>query len=106
MNTDYAAGAKDIGELFGFPEGIPVYTVGPGRRKRLLDRQEGIDLDKQNRFVIGRAIEWMHSPECRGSKFIEAHRPLRGIFPFLAVADELGLLERVPGGNGWLRPSN
>ena len=55
-----------------------------------------------------RAVEWMLNPEGRGSSgsnFCESHRPLRGILPFLAVADELDLLERIPGAAGWLMPA-
>ena len=47
--------SKDIGELFGFPQHIPVYAVGANGRKRRLDPQETIDLGKQNRFSLTRS---------------------------------------------------
>ena len=103
-----------------FEDGLPLQDTEPEGRYAGVSAQGFANLESlayayrltgDKRYVeagIGnlcRAVEWMHSPELRSSKFIEAHRPLRGIFPFLAIADELGLLERVPGGNGWLLPT-
>ena len=53
--------------------------------------------------VLFRAVHWMHNP--REDCYVEFnHRMLRGPFPFMAIAQELGLLERIPGAGAWLNP--
>ena len=47
--------AKDISSLFGFAEHIPVFALADHGAKRLLDAEESIDLNEQNRFVTGPA---------------------------------------------------
>ena len=53
--------------------------------------------------LLFRAVNWLHNPdEDDYSNF--KHRMLRGPFPFMAIAHELGILEKVPGAGGWLNP--
>ena len=46
------------------------------------------------------AVDWMNNPEF---SLTFASRMLRGPFPFLAIAHELGILEKVPGAGAWVR---
>ena len=61
-------------------------------------------LTKDRRFVdagvgaLCRAVDWINNP----SDNVFFPRVLRGPFPFMAIAHELGILEKVPGAGSWL----
>ena len=46
------------------------------------------------------AVEWMNDPQFEQTF---ASRPLRGPFPFFAVAHELRFLDKVPGAGAWVK---
>jgi hypothetical protein len=48
--------------------------------------------------ALCQAVEWINRPT--GEVFFT--RVLRGVFPFLALAHELGVLDKVPGAGPWL----
>jgi hypothetical protein len=50
--------------------------------------------------ALCRAVEWINHP----TEELFFPRPLRGVFPFLAIADRLGVLEKIPGVGRWLAP--
>ena len=54
--------------------------------------------------LLTRAVAWINNPRY-GKGLILWMRVLRGPFRFMAIAHDLGLLERVPGAGGWLYPA-
>ncbi len=49
--------------------------------------------------ALCQAVNWMNDPENDGTF---SSRMLRGPFPFMAIAHEMGILEKVPGASRWL----
>ena len=95
-------------------EGLPLYGNWPEQRKSTSPSQGFANLETlayayrltgDRLFIeagLGRvvqAIQWMHAPSQQGDCF---HRMLRGPFPFLAAAHELGVLENIPEAAGWM----
>ncbi|MBU7004206.1 MAG: hypothetical protein HXS50_01470 [Theionarchaea archaeon] len=96
-------------------EGLPLYSNWPEHAKPTTAMQGfanleslayAYDLTGNRRFIdagipaLCHAVEWITSPD--EEVHVNFQRILRGPFRFMAIAHELGILERVPGAAGWL----
>ena len=97
-------------------EGLPLYSTWPEDNKPTTCGQgfanlEALaytyDLTGDRRFIdagipaLCDCVRWLNEPE-KIKGFIHFERVLRGPLRFMAIAHDLGILERVPGAAAWL----
>ena len=97
-------------------EGLPVYSNWPESSKPTTAMQGfgnleslayAYDLTGDRRFFdagvpgLCHAVQWMLDPP-ESDLLTDFQRMLRGPFRFMAIAHELGVLEKVPGAGDWL----
>ena len=100
-------------------EGIPIYSDWPEFNQHTTETQGfanleclayAYDLTGDRKYVdaglglLARAVHWINHPQYEKGLILWM-RILRGPFRFMAIAHELGLLERIDGAGGWLMPA-
>ena len=98
-------------------EGLPLYSLWPEHSKHTTEVQgfanlESLaycyDLTGERRYIdagvglLCLAVDWINNPKVEKGLVLWM-RILRGPFRFMQIAHELGILEKVPGADGWLK---
>jgi hypothetical protein len=102
----YGFGCEGLPRASNWPESDKPTTVSQGFAN-LEALACAYQVTGDRRFIdagvpsLVQAVNWILQPTYKGDFF---QRMLRGPFPFMTIADELGLLERVPGVGAWLNP--
>jgi len=103
---DLSVGAEGVPVMGNWPEHVKPFQASQGFAG--LDAMAyAYRLTGERRYVdagvgqLAKAVEWINIYEDTGDGETFA-RPLRGMFPFMTVAHELGILEKIPGAGRWL----
>ena len=98
------------------PDGVPLYSAWPEINKPSTEVSGfanlellayAYDLTGDRKYIdtglglLNRAVNWLLHPTFDKGLMLWM-RILRGPFRFMAIAHDLGLLERVPGAGGWI----